>query len=87
VGQGTSQSLPKFTTTFGGDCAADGTVTLAFGDTKSCTITNTFSASSACAADCLTQRNECFASEDPQDPGAPTHQECVQDYKACLNGC
>lgn len=85
VGQGTSQTLPKFTTAFGGDCAADGTVTLAFGDTKSCTITNTFSASSACAAGCLVDRDACFAAEG--QPGAETHKECVQDYKICLNGC
>lgn len=29
-----------YTTTIGGDCAADGTVTLALGDVKTCTVTN-----------------------------------------------
>ena len=31
---------PGYTATIGGDCAADGSVTLAAGDDKTCTITN-----------------------------------------------
>ncbi|MEM7129200.1 MAG: SBBP repeat-containing protein, partial [Chloroflexota bacterium] len=31
---------PDYSTTFSGDCATDGTITLALGDVKSCTITN-----------------------------------------------
>ncbi len=31
---------PTYTSTIGGDCAADGTITLAAGDDKTCTITN-----------------------------------------------
>jgi hypothetical protein len=38
---GTSTSLTNYTTVIGGDCAANGTVTLAAGDNKTCTITNT----------------------------------------------
>ena len=37
---GTGTPLFQFTTVFGGDCAADGTVNLAPGDQKICTITN-----------------------------------------------
>jgi probable HAF family extracellular repeat protein len=37
---GTGTSLGAFGTVIGGDCAADGTVTLAQGDSKACTITN-----------------------------------------------
>jgi alpha-tubulin suppressor-like RCC1 family protein len=37
---GTDTSLSDFTTVIGGDCAADGTVSLALGDKKTCTITN-----------------------------------------------
>ena len=37
---GTSTSLSAFERVIGGACAANGTVTLALGDTKSCTITN-----------------------------------------------
>jgi alpha-tubulin suppressor-like RCC1 family protein len=37
---GTDTPLGDFTIVIGGDCAADGTVTLALGDNKTCTITN-----------------------------------------------
>jgi len=38
---GTGTSLSQYTTVISGDCAPDGTVTLADGDNKVCTITNT----------------------------------------------
>ncbi len=38
---GTGTSLSNYTTVIGGDCATDGSVTLAAGDNKTCTITNT----------------------------------------------
>jgi hypothetical protein len=37
---GTGTSLSEFRTVIGGDCTADGTVNLALGDNKTCTITN-----------------------------------------------
>jgi uncharacterized repeat protein (TIGR01451 family) len=37
---GTGTSLSKYVTVIGGDCAANGTITLAVGDVKTCTITN-----------------------------------------------
>jgi len=37
---GTGTNLANYATTIGGDCAANGSITLAPGDTKSCTITN-----------------------------------------------
>ena len=37
---GTRTSLSSYTTFVGGDCAADGSVTVAAGETKTCTITN-----------------------------------------------
>jgi hypothetical protein len=40
----TETNLPGYTATFSGDCAADGTVTLAAGVDAECTITNTFAA-------------------------------------------
>jgi hypothetical protein len=39
--QGTNTLLSDYVTTIGGACAADGKVTLAAGDDKTCTITNT----------------------------------------------
>jgi hypothetical protein len=38
---GTGTSLGDYTTVIGGDCAANGTISLAAGDDKTCTITNT----------------------------------------------
>jgi hypothetical protein len=35
---------PNYTAVIGGDCAANGSITLAAGDVKTCTITNTFKA-------------------------------------------
>ena len=35
---------PNYTAVIGGDCAANGSITLAAGDVKTCTITNTFNA-------------------------------------------
>jgi hypothetical protein len=37
---GTGTSLGAFHTVIGGDCAADGTIALAAGESKTCTITN-----------------------------------------------
>src|SRR5206468_1747565 len=38
---GTGTDLGNYTSVIGGDCAANGTVSLAAGDNKVCTITNT----------------------------------------------
>jgi hypothetical protein len=38
---GTSTDLANYTSVIGGQCASDGTVTLAAGESKTCTITNT----------------------------------------------
>lgn len=38
---GTSTNLSDYTAVFSGDCATDGSITLAAGDNKTCTITNT----------------------------------------------
>ena len=38
---GTGTNLSNYTTTFSGDCNASGNITLAAGDNKTCTITNT----------------------------------------------
>jgi hypothetical protein len=38
---GTGTSLSDYTTVIGGDCAADGSVTVAAGGAATCTVTNT----------------------------------------------
>ena len=41
---------PNYTAVIGGDCAANGSITLAAGDVKACTITNTFKAAAPATA-------------------------------------
>jgi hypothetical protein len=70
---GTGTKLSAFTTVIGGDCAADGTVNLAEGDSKTCTITN-FDHAGGCAVG-----SRCC------DPGDDTQgcQRCVANNKDC----
>jgi hypothetical protein len=56
---GTGTNLANYTTTIGGDCAGNGSITLAYGDVKTCTITNTRVAT-------LTVNKVCFP---PTDTG------------------
>ena len=50
---GVGTSLNDFSTVIGGDCAADGTVTLAEHDNKTCTITN-YDNDGGCSTSCCT---------------------------------
>ena len=50
---GVGTSLNDLSTVIGGDCAADGTVTLAEGDNKTCTITN-YDNAGGCSTSCCT---------------------------------
>ena len=50
---GVGTSLNDMTTVIGGDCAADGTVTLAEGNNKTCTITN-YDNDGGCSTSCCT---------------------------------
>ena len=59
---GTGTPLSAFATVIGGSCAADGTVNLAVGDTKSCTITNYDH-----AGGCTVQRPICCEPGDGQN--------------------
>src|SRR6185436_12231109 len=53
---GTSTDLNDFTTTYGDDCASNGTVTVASGATKNCNVTNTVNTAipARCSADGFT---------------------------------
>jgi hypothetical protein len=51
---GTGTSLSEYAVTIGGDCAANGTVALAAGESKQCTITNTRRAAAVHVADLFT---------------------------------
>jgi hypothetical protein len=70
---GTGTPLSVFTTVIGGDCAADGTVNLAEGDSKTCTVTN-FDHAGGCAFG-----SRCC------EPGDDTQgcQRCVVNTREC----
>jgi Prealbumin-like fold domain len=60
---GTGTSLANYTSTIGGDCAADGSITLALGDSAVCTITNVRNAAPPPAS--LTVHKACDPADDP----------------------
>ncbi|MGH9745627.1 MAG: hypothetical protein ACRD59_05890 [Candidatus Acidiferrales bacterium] len=78
-------SLINFEVLIGGDCAADGTVTLNPGDHKTCTITNTRRPKAACLQDCKEFYDSCVA--DVGNPGALTHAQCSAAYSQCKQRC
>ncbi len=88
-------NLSDYNRTFAGDCSANGTVTLAQGDHKTCTIINQrkgpacFSACTAnkqsCLADCKSTRDQCMAGAGRN--GAPLPRECAQEFLGCNNSC
>jgi alpha-tubulin suppressor-like RCC1 family protein len=67
---GTGTSLGAFGTVIGGDCAADGTVSLAEGESKTCTITN------------FDHEGGCSSEQHCCDPGDGT-QQCKQCRVVC----
>jgi prealbumin domain-containing protein len=60
---GTGTSLGNYTSTIDGDCAANGSITLALGDTATCTITNVRNAAPPPAM--LTVHKVCNPADDP----------------------
>jgi hypothetical protein len=70
------------TTTIGGACASDGSVTLAVGDAKTCTISiagRPLSPRELCLANCQKQYIDCLVWMRPF--------ECQQDFKLCRYAC
>jgi len=59
---GTGTSLTDYVTTIGGDCAANGSITLAAGDNKTCTITNTRKTYKVIVIVCREDDNSLYAS-------------------------
>ena len=59
---GTGTDLANYTATIGGDCAPDGSIALASGDSATCTITNT---RLAAPTGFLTVMKECVPADDP----------------------
>ena len=61
-GAGTGTDLNNYTAVTGTDCAADGTITLAAGDNKTCTITNTLVAFSVIVLVCRESDSSLYSS-------------------------
>lgn len=75
-------TLGDYRSLFGGDCAADGSVTLAPGDVKLCFLTNVREAEGQeCEDECRQERDDCM--DDPET----TPQICIQLFKLCMASC
>ena len=72
-------SLGNYDVFIGGDCSQSGSVTLAPGEDKTCTIIST--SASQCAADCKKGRDDCV-DLDPDDT-----KLCVAEFLACMKTC
>src|SRR5207249_3799234 len=77
--QGTNTSLANYTSVFSGDCDATGHVTLAAGDNKVCTITNTHKAT-------LTVNKVCVPSTDTGKFNLRVDGTTVTSDAACGTG-
>jgi prealbumin domain-containing protein len=78
-------NLADYTRTIGGDCAASGTVTVAAGQSRTCTITNVRRRDPACVAECDQERVDCMAGVG--EPGNPTAAQCGQNHTTCVANC
>jgi len=82
-------NLADYTSIIGGDCAPDGSITLADGDVKTCTITNT-STREHCLTECARALGYCMERAGTHGgPGTPTppQQACVTTYNECVSRC
>jgi len=80
IGAGTNLSL--YVRTFSGACDAHGMVTLAAGDSKTCTITNRRDVS-PCRAACNIAEGECMA----RAHTSAERQQCIADKNECVRAC
>ncbi|HEV2851638.1 MAG TPA: hypothetical protein VHC97_02425 [Thermoanaerobaculia bacterium] len=80
-------NLANYTRTIGGDCASSGAVTVAAGQSKTCTITSVSvrNPDPACAAECEKERKECMAGVG--QPGGFTPAQCAKQRANCLAAC
>ncbi|TMQ10495.1 MAG: hypothetical protein E6J91_26255 [Deltaproteobacteria bacterium] len=89
VTEGSTHSFsPGFTSSFGGDCKADGTVEIGQYGAKTCVITNSFKSSATdteCRDNCQIARDDCMA--EISQPDHPLGKDCVKAYNSCLRRC
>ena len=80
----------NYTTTFQDDCAPNGQVTLAAGETKTCTIVNRRrpggNGRQECLERCEIQRQACLDTVGDGDSGV-TPARCAENFARCRNGC
>ena len=79
---GNGASLSSYIRTFAGDCNAAGSVTLAAGDNKICTITNRKNLG-PCLAACNVAEGQCMS----QAHSVSERQQCIQDKNECAQQC
>jgi len=78
-------NLSKYSVTIGGDCDVNGKVTLALGQTKTCSVTNARKSDPQCSPKCRSTWQNCL--ERTGEPGSPTPAQCGQGLQNCLSGC
>jgi hypothetical protein len=82
---GYSTDASKYKVQVGGNCAADGSITLSLGDNKTCTITASRIADSNCSRQCDSIRTQCMSGTDKR--GGPTPSQCAQGFQNCMRDC
>jgi hypothetical protein len=78
-------TAPIYVESIGGDCAADGSVRLTYGDNKTCLITNRRLSREECLADCQMQLEDCIS--DSGRPPSPTPAMCQAAWRTCRGHC
>ena len=78
-------SILNYDTTFGGDCATDGSILLNSNDNKTCTISNKRRPIAECLAECKAELDDCMA--EVGKPGGPLASQCVQQAAKCNKAC
>jgi hypothetical protein len=86
---GTGTDLINYTTTFGGECAANGTINVSSLRTWACTITNTRKPEppqqTQCESRCTSLKQSCQATAGL--PGHLTAAQCMAMYNSCIGQC
>jgi hypothetical protein len=82
---GSGTSLINFSTVIGGDCAADGSITLNPGDNRTCTITNTRRPKTDCINECTNIHNTCVTGVGQR--GGLSNAQCNEIFISCKQQC
>jgi hypothetical protein len=72
----------NYNTSFGGDCSANGNITLVAGDNKTCTITN-HKRDAGCEIACNIEDGQCMAAASDY----VERKQCADETKSCIANC